>query len=83
MNRREFLLVMGLGALGALAAGLPPCARAWEPARDGDWRASLELTADEVKFVGGREDAPRDGASAPRTGAVEPIDTIGDDEVPF
>lgn len=47
------------------------------------WRASLDLTAYTVKFVGGRDDAPRDGASAPKAGAVEPIGTVGDDEVPF
>jgi len=56
--------------------------RAWQ-GKDGEWRASLDVTAYTVKFVGGREDAPRDGASAPETGAVEPIGVVGDDEVPF
>jgi len=42
-----------------------------------------DVTAYTVKFVGGREDAPRDGASAPETGAVEPIGVVGDDGVPF
>jgi len=51
--------------------------------KDGEWRASLDLTAYTVKFVGGREDAPRDGASAPNAGAVEPIGVVGDEDVPF
>jgi single-strand DNA-binding protein len=56
--------------------------RAWQ-GKDGEWRASLDLTAYTVKFVGGREDAPRDGASAPNAGAVEPIGVVGDEDVPF
>lgn len=52
-------------------------------AKDGEWRASLDLTAYTVKFLSGRGDAPESGASAPRTGAVEPIATVADDEVPF
>jgi single-strand DNA-binding protein len=51
--------------------------RAWQ-GKDGEWRASLELTADSVKFLGGSGDG-----GAPNAGAVEPIDTIGDEEVPF
>jgi len=50
--------------------------------RDGEWRASLDLTAYTVKFLGGRDDAaPAEGASAPETGA----DGWGDsgEDVPF
>ena len=61
MKRREFLRVMGLGALGALAAGLPPCARAWEPARDGDWEYEINL--------------PIIGATKPRPTAPGPTPT--------
>ena len=50
--------------------------------RDGEWRASLDLTAYTVKFLGARDDtAPSAGASAPETSA----DAWGDsgEDVPF
>jgi len=50
--------------------------------RDGEWRASLDLTAYTVKFLGGRDDAaPSAVASAPETGA----DAWGEsrEDVPF
>ena len=50
--------------------------------RDGEWRASLDVTAYTVKFLGGRDDAAStEGASAPETGA----DGWGDSgkDVPF
>jgi single-strand DNA-binding protein len=57
--------------------------RAWQ-GKDGEWRASLDVTAYTVKFVGGREDAaPSTGASAPETGAVEPLEVVEEDDVPF
>ena len=30
--------------------------------KDGQWRASLDVTATTVKFLGGREDAPKEGS---------------------
>jgi single-strand DNA-binding protein len=53
----------------------------WQGKKSGEWRASLELVADTVKFLGGRDAAPSAGAIAPETGA----DGWGaqDDEVPF
>lgn len=51
----------------------------WQDKTSGEWRASLELTANTVKFVGGRGDDG--GQSASRV--VEPIATVADDEVPF
>ena len=47
--------------------------------KDGEWRASLDVTASTVKFVGGRDD----GGQGAQSGAVEPIGVVGDDEVPF
>ena len=52
--------------------------RAWQ-GKDGEWRASLDVTASTVKFVGGRDD----GGQGAQSGAVEPIGVVGDDEVPF
>jgi single-strand DNA-binding protein len=40
--------------------------------KTGEWRASLELVADTVKFVGGRDDGTTDGTTKE-----------ADDEVPF
>ncbi len=66
--------------------------RAWQ-GRDGEWRASLEVTAFTVKFVGGRGDtgAPPDeepqGDASSRGGTasnqVSDLDMVGDDEIPF
>ena len=38
-----------------------------------------DVTAYTVKFVGGRDD----GGQSAQSGAVEPIDLVGDEEVPF
>jgi single-strand DNA-binding protein len=46
-------------------------ARAYQ-AKDGEWKASLELTAREVRFIGGRDDGTTDGTTKE-----------ADDEVPF
>jgi hypothetical protein len=43
MNRREFLRLVGMGALGVAGVTLPHRARAWEPASDGDWEYELHL----------------------------------------
>jgi len=81
-DRAEKLKPYLLKGKALLVEGILTEPQPWQ-GKDGEWRASQDLTAYTVKFVGGRDDAPRDGASAPRMGAVEPIDTIGDDEVPF
>jgi len=53
-------------------------ASAWK-GRDGEPRATLELRADRVVFLGGRGEAATEG------GAVEagPTEAIGEDELPF
>jgi single-stranded DNA-binding protein len=54
-------------------------ASAWK-GRDGEPRATLELRADRVVFLGGRgEAAPAEG------GTVEagPTEAVGEDELPF
>jgi len=53
-------------------------ASAWTPRDGGDPRASLELTARNVKFLGGREAAATyDGAEEP------PGEEIGEESIPF
>ena len=52
--------------------------RAWQ-GKDGAWRASLDVTASTVKFVGGRDD----GGQSAQSGAVEPIDVVDESDVPF
>jgi single-strand DNA-binding protein len=81
-DRAEKLKPYLLKGKALLVEGILTEPQPWQ-GKDGEWRASLDLTAYTVKFVGGRDDAPRDGASAPNAGAVEPIGTVGDDEVPF
>ena len=58
--------------------------------RDGEWRASLEITAREVKFLGGRGDAgaatpaePGAPASASTSTSAEPTEGFGEEEIPF
>ena len=50
--------------------------------RDGKQRHSLEVTATDMQFLGGRDrgDAPRDAATAPTQAASTEID---DSEIPF
>ncbi len=54
--------------------------------RDGQWRASLEVTARDVKFLGGRGDqgapASAAGAAAPGEAREEPP-TLDEEEIPF
>ena len=48
-------------------------------ARDGQWRASLDVTAREVKFLSGRgEGGAPEGTAAPEGG-----DKIDEEEIPF
>jgi single-strand DNA-binding protein len=54
--------------------------------RDGEWRASLDLRADRVLFLGGangqqaQREESRDEGLEP---GVEPLDTPDEDEIPF
>lgn len=58
--------------------------RAWQ-GNDGEWRASLELTAYTVKFVGSAGDSTSSGTTERTSrGAVEPpIGVVDEDSVPF
>ena len=62
--------------------------RPWQ-SRDGEWRASLEVRAYTVKFLGNRGDAqaaprPAADAGAPSEGAAAgPADSLGEEEIPF
>ena len=50
--------------------------------RDGEWRASLEVTANQVKFLSGRgEGAPAGPAEATEGEAAAPM--VGEEEIPF
>ena len=58
--------------------------RMWQ-AQDGSWRASYEVTADVVRFIGSRSDADSGGfgsssAGAPAAGGGVPVT---EDEIPF
>ena len=49
--------------------------------RDGEWRASLDVTARTVQFLGGRGDV---GAAAPsEEGPGEAPDLLDEEEIPF
>jgi hypothetical protein len=61
MNRREFLRLVGMGALGVAGAMLPARTRAWEPASGGDWEYEINL--------------PIIGATKPTLAAPEPTAT--------
>ena len=58
--------------------------RAWQ-GKDGEWRASLDVTASTVKFVGGAPTGDTSGGTSSGTsrGAVEPIGVVDEDSVPF
>jgi single-strand DNA-binding protein len=50
--------------------------------RDGEWRAGLDVTANVVRFLGGRGDAVPGGYEEDaRTGPAE--DSLGEEEIPF
>ena len=54
--------------------------------REGNMRASLEVTAQIVKFLGNRGDAPMSVGVAPSTGAdadAETGDNFGEEDIPF
>ncbi|MDA0301827.1 MAG: single-stranded DNA-binding protein [Chloroflexi bacterium] len=58
--------------------------RSWDDQQTGQKRYKTELIAEEVKFLGGREDGPRGGGLAP--GMAVGADSEGDidpDELPF
>jgi single-strand DNA-binding protein len=50
--------------------------------RDGEWRASLDVTANLVRFLGGRSDAGPGGAPGFDEGPSLP-DGIGEEDIPF
>jgi len=57
--------------------------------RDGEWRASLDITAREVKFLGGRGDAGGGPAPSQPGAPAGPSDmgggggSMGEEEIPF
>jgi single-strand DNA-binding protein len=57
--------------------------------RDGTWACNLEMTAREVKFLGGREDGGQAKAAQPQAAAEgvlagsEPIPSLDEFEIPF
>lgn len=65
--------------------------RVYQTKASDEWRASLDLTAYTVKFLGGRsDDVPKTGTNVPEMGTVETdapsagaSETVADDEVPF
>ena len=67
--------------------------RTWKSDRDGQHKASLEMTAQSVKFLGSRSDGDSGGgggdsrAAAPQSQQVQAIDydsyDAGDDSIPF
>ena len=48
--------------------------------RDGEWRASLDVTARAVQFLGSRDDS---GSGAPEPTGESGIPDIADEEIPF
>lgn len=53
--------------------------RVWQ-GQDGQWRASLDVTARVVRFLGGRGDVAPVG---PPSDAQTPADAIDEEEIPF
>lgn len=57
--------------------------------RDGEWRASLDITAREVKFLGGRGDTGGSPAPSQSSAPAAPSDpgggggSMGEEEIPF
>ncbi len=61
-------------------------ARAWADGRTGEPRASLEVTADTVRFLGGKDAAHRQptvGGATPRTDEQFSVDMAAEPEIPF
>ncbi|NLD71443.1 MAG: single-stranded DNA-binding protein [Chloroflexi bacterium] len=55
-------------------------------ARDGEWRASLDVTARNVQFLGGRDEGGAAPAAAAGGGFQEPSEeapTLDEEEIPF
>jgi single-strand DNA-binding protein len=48
--------------------------------RDGEWRASLEITARNVQFLGSRGDVSTETPQADQAGEAPPVD---EEEIPF
>jgi single-strand DNA-binding protein len=71
------------GRLVLVEGDLRP-ARPWQ-GQDGEWRASLEVTARNVQFLGGRTDSGSGFADGEPTsqGAEESSDFVGEEEIPF
>jgi len=55
--------------------------RVWQ-GQDGQWRASLDVTARAVKFLGGRGDAAA-APPAPAAAGPTPPESIDEEEIPF
>jgi len=56
--------------------------------RDGEWRASLDITARQVKFLGGRSDSGGAPATSQPGAPAGPSDvggggSMGEEEIPF
>lgn len=49
--------------------------------RDGEWRASLDVRADTVKFLGGRGEG--EGSAGPAPSAGESAGPAGEEDIPF
>jgi single-strand DNA-binding protein len=56
--------------------------RPWQ-GRDGEWHASLEVTAWTVRFLGGRGDADTSGSAPADYDAEGPSDVTTEEEIPF
>jgi len=54
-------------------------------ARDGEWRASLDVRAREIKFLGGRGDVQQDQGQTPKpqTSQQTPVDDLDEEQIPF
>ena len=55
--------------------------RPWQ-GRDGEWRASLDVTARQVRFLSPRGEVSQT-PSEPGASAEAPADSLGEEEIPF
>ena len=56
--------------------------RPWQ-GRDGEWHASLEVTARNVQFLGGRSDTDTSGSAPTSYDEEGPSDVTTEEEIPF
>jgi single-strand DNA-binding protein len=77
-DRAEKLKPYLLKGKALLVEGILTEPQPWQ-GKDGEWRASLDVTASTVKFVGGRDD----GGQSAQSGAVEPMGVVDESDVPF